>query len=109
MPPTSASPPVAGRNLPSFLLLSLCVADTVAFLFAFWGRNAAGLGRHDAGLALALSFMVPLTLYASLGLAFVAALMMLLAWYRRRTLWVSLAAFVVALLPSLVLLGVDFL
>jgi hypothetical protein len=47
---------------------------TAAFFLGFWGTNAAGLGRHDMGIALALSLAVPIAFYASLICASLALL-----------------------------------
>jgi hypothetical protein len=99
------------RAVPAFsaLLLALCVGVSGAFFFSFWGCNAEGLGRRDVGMALALSFLVPLTVYASLVLALVAAVAVIAARRRRRALYLRLAALVIALLPSAFLLLVDSL
>ncbi len=75
-----------------------------AFFLAFWGKDAGGLGRDDMGLALALSFAVPLALYASQALAAVLLLAALVARARGRPLRLWLAALAVALLPLAFLL-----
>jgi hypothetical protein len=59
------------------------------------------------GIALALSFAVPITVYASLVRAAVALLAALAAAVRKRPLRRWLAALGVALLPALFLLLVD--
>lgn len=89
----------------------LTVAGLVAavFFLSFWGTNAEGLGRHDMGIALALSFAVPITFYASLICAALALLGAGVARTRggRPAPW--LAALMVSLLPALFLLLVDLL
>lgn len=91
------------------LLLAFAVVVAAAFFFSFWGRNAESLGLHDAGLALGLSFAVPLTLYISLGVAAVALVATLLAARRRRPVRLWLAALLVSLLPAAFLVLVDLL
>lgn len=59
------------------------------------------------GLALALSFAVPFTAYASLACAAVALVATLAAGSRRRPLRLWLAALAVSLLPAAFLLVVD--
>jgi hypothetical protein len=78
-----------------------------AFLVSFWGVNAEGLGRHDMGVALALSFAMPITLYASWACAAAAALGAAVAWKRGRPRALWLWALAVSLLPVSCLLLVD--
>ena len=87
----------------------LTIAGLVAtlFFFSFWGTNAEGLGRHDMGIALALSFAMPITFYASLICAALALVGAGLARKRRRPPAPWLAALVASLLPALFLLLVD--
>jgi hypothetical protein len=68
-----------------------------AFVFvARWAINAPGLGAHDAGLALSLSFAVPLSLYACAALGIVSALLAAVTALARRAwqpfLWAALVA-----------------
>ena len=91
------------------VLLVVAGLLAVAFFFSFWGRNAERLGRHDKGIALGLSFAVPITLYGSLGCAALAVLAAVVAASRRRPLRRWLAALVVSVLPVLFLLLVDLL
>lgn len=79
----------------------------IVFFVAFWGRNAPGLGAQDAGLALGLSFLVPITLYGSLGLAAASAAAAFLAWRRGRGARLPLLALGIALLPVVFLAIVD--
>jgi hypothetical protein len=80
-----------------------------AFFFSFWGRNAPSLGQHDAGLALGLSFAVPLTLYTSLCIAAFALLATIAAARRRRRMGRWLAALLISALPLAFLVLVDLL
>jgi hypothetical protein len=91
------------------VLLVIAVAVTAAFFVSFWGRNAEGLGAHDMGVALALSFAVPITLYASLATAALALIGAALARAGRRPCARWLLTFGVALLPGLFLFLVDLL
>src|SRR5688572_19562122 len=107
---TETRPPASragagGRG--SAAVLAVAVLFAAAFSFSFWGRNAEGVGRHDAGVALALSFAVPLAFYASLGWAVVALAGAVVAWRRRRSPMRWLQALAVSLLPALLLLVID--
>ena len=109
---TETRPPAAragagGRGANAVVALAAAIA--AAFFFSFWGRNAEGLGRHDAGTALALSFAVPLALYASLACAAVAIVGAVVAARRRRSRMRWLQALGVSLLPALFLLLIDLL
>jgi len=97
----------SSRLATAFLVVAGLVA--AAFFLSFWGRNAAGLGRQDMGIALALSFAVPITFYASLIWAALALLGAGVAWKRGRPPVPWLAALAVSLLPGLFLLLVDLL
>jgi hypothetical protein len=88
-------------------VLAAAVAVTAAFFLSFWGRNAAGLGRHDMGIALSLSFAVPLSFYASLLCAAGAAAGTIAAFVRGRAAVLWLAALAVALLPTAFFLATD--
>jgi hypothetical protein len=60
-------------------------AGVVAFmaayaLFAWWGANADGLGRQNAGLALFFAFSSAYALIGCLWLAPASALLALVAW-----------------------------
>jgi len=88
-------------------VLSALVA--LAFFFSFWGVNAKGLGRHDMGIGLALSFAVPVTVYASLACAVLVAVGTAAAAWRKRPLGLWLSALGVSLLPILFLALVDLL
>ncbi|AGA90650.1 hypothetical protein Thimo_1884 [Thioflavicoccus mobilis 8321] len=68
-----------------------------------------GVGEQDAGLALDLAFLVPLSLYISLGLAVAAALAVFFAWYRRCPPRLQLLALGIALHPLVLLAVVDLL
>lgn len=98
---------MAWSQLFSILLLVLTLANSSAFFVSFWGRNTPGLGAKNVGLALAFSFALPLTIYASLALALVALLSIIAS--ARRLAFLRLVAFVVALLPLSFLLLVDVL
>ncbi len=102
---------IASRLIALYEAAFLVVAGLLAavFFFSFWGRNAEGLGRHDMGIALALSFAVPITFYASLIWAALALVAAGIARKRRRPPAPWLAALVVSLLPALFLLLVDLL
>ena len=91
--------------------MALGIAGLLAavFFLSFWGTNAEGLGRHDMGIALALSFAVPITLYASLLWAALALVGTVVSAVRRRPTARWLAALAVSLLPVLFLLLVDHL
>ena len=97
----------SSRGAAAFLTVAGLVV--AAFFLSFWGRNAEGLGRHDMGIALALSFAVPITFYASLVCAALAAVGAGVAWKRQRRPAPWLAALAVSLLPTLFLLVVDLL
>lgn len=56
-------------------LLAASVLVAAFFFVSRWAINAPGLGARDAGLALALSFANPLSLYASAALALVSGLL----------------------------------
>jgi len=88
-------------------MLVMAAVVAAAFFFAFWGRNAAGLGRTDMGWALSLSFAVPLTFYASLLCAAAAAVGTAVAFARARPRAPWVAALAVALLPALFLAILD--
>ena len=81
------------------MLVIAAVVDA-AFFLSFWGRNAAGLGRHDMGMALSLSFAVPLTFYASLFCASASAAGTAVALVRGRPRGLWVIALAVALLPT---------
>jgi hypothetical protein len=104
-PPSSGRTGGGGRAAAVFLAIAALIA--AAFFFSFWGTNAEGLGRHDMGIALALSFAVPLTFYASIAWAALALVgtVVTLVKGRPRARW--LAALAVSLLPGLFLLLVD--
>jgi len=97
----------SSRGAAAFLAVAGLLA--AVFFLSFWGRNAEGLGRHDMGIALALSFAVPITFYASLVCAALALVGAGVAWKRRRPPAPWLAALMVSLLPALFLLVVDVL
>ena len=103
----SPAPPVDRTGGVGTVLLVIAVAVTAAFFASFFGRNAEGLGAHDMGIALALSFAVPLTFYASLGLAALALLGAGFSRAQRRPCARWLLALGVALLPGLFLFLVD--
>lgn len=88
-------------------VLAVAFLIAAAFFFSFWGRNAEGLGAHDMGSALALSFAVPLTFYASLFWAALAAAGAVRARMGSRPPSRWLAALAVSLLPALFLLFQD--
>ena len=110
---TSATPPPAGRTARggrgATAVLAIAGLVTAVFFFSFRGRNAEALGRYDMGVALALSFAVPIAFYASL----ICAALALLGAGIARTCWRPagrwLAALLVSLLPALFLLLVDLL
>lgn len=79
------------------------------FFVSFWGRDAEGLGAHDMGWALALSFTMPIALYASFVLAAVAliSVSISLGGRHRRSVIQSAVALVLALLPLVFLTLVD--
>ena len=109
---TEARPPAAragagGRGAGAVLAVAAIIA--AAFFFSFWGRNAEGLGRHDMGIGLALSFAVPLAFYASLAWAAVALVGAAIAARRRRSPMRWLQALGVSLVPALFLLLIDLL
>jgi len=106
-PPSSGRAGGGGRGAAAFLAIAGLIA--AVFFLSFWGTNAEGLGRHDMGIALALSFAVPITFYASLICAALALVGTVVTTMRRRppTRW--LQALVVSLLPALFLLLVDLL
>jgi hypothetical protein len=110
---TFAKPPASGRTgaggPAATALLAIAVLITAAFFFSFWGRNAAGVGRDDMGMALALSFAVPLTFYASLVCAVAALVGAALSWKAGRPHARWLAALAISLLPGACLLLVDLL
>lgn len=91
----------------STLFLAFAVTVAAAFFFSFWGRNAPGLGQHDAGLALGLSFAVPLTLYTSLLLAAFALPATIVTARRRGRAGRWLAALLVSVLPLAFLILID--
>ncbi|HSB60639.1 MAG TPA: hypothetical protein VLI67_02895 [Vicinamibacteria bacterium] len=101
--------PTRGGPFPDAALLVIAVLLAAGFFLSFWGRNAEALGGRDMGIALALSFAVPILLFASLGSAAVAALAVLAAALGRRPLRPRLAALGVSLLPAVFLLFVDLL
>lgn len=81
------------------MVLALSVLGTTCFFLARWGINAAGLGRHDAGWALLLSFASVLATYACAALAVLSAILGAGALLRERP-WLAYAwAFLVAALP----------
>ena len=88
-------------------VLAIACFLAAAFFFSFWGRNAEGLGLHDMGIALALSFAVPITLYASLACAALAALGAVVSWRRGGPPARWLATLGISLLPVLFLVLVD--
>jgi hypothetical protein len=107
---TTKRPPAGrtgGKGALAAALLVVAGLLSLAFFFSFWGTNAEGLGRHDMGIALGLSFGVPITLYGSLSCAALALVASLAAAYRRRPLALWLAALGVSVLPVLFLLLVD--
>ncbi|HET9314772.1 MAG TPA: hypothetical protein VFQ51_04245 [Vicinamibacteria bacterium] len=78
---------------------ALLVASALVSAFFFvsrWAINAPGLGARDAGLALSLSFAVPLSLYACAGLAALSVLLAAVAALAHRAwqpfLWAALVA-----------------
>jgi hypothetical protein len=89
------------------VVLATAVLIAAAFFFSFWARNAEGLGRHDMGTALALSFAVPLAFYASLLWAALAAAGAIVARAKHHPPARWLAALAVSLLPALFLLFQD--
>jgi hypothetical protein len=80
-------------------LVALSAAVTGLFFASFWAIDAEPLGRHDLGIALAGAFAVPLTFYASLGLALLAAALGAAAWLRRAPVGTYAWALLLALLP----------
>lgn len=106
-PKAPSSGRTGGGGRVAFLIVALLLA--ALFFFSFWGKNAEGLGGHDMGIALALSFAVPITFYASLIWAALTLLGGVVSWRRRRPAGPWLAALVVSLLPALFLLLVDLL
>lgn len=107
---TETRPPAAragagGRGAGVVLAVAALIA--AAFFLSFWGRNAEGVGRHDMGMALALSFAVPLSFYASLAWAAVSAVGAAVAVRRGRTPARWLQALGLSLLPGLFLLLID--
>jgi hypothetical protein len=77
------------------------------FFVSWWGRNAPGLGRQDMGWALAFSFAVPLSFYASLAVAALSALGAVAARTRRTPARLYVAALLAALAPLIFLFVVD--
>ena len=109
---TTKRPPArrtGGEGALGAALLVVAGLLSLAFFFSFWGTNAEGLGRHDMGIALALSFAVPITFYASLIWAALALVGTVVNAVRRRPTARWLAALAVSLLPVLFLLLVDHL
>jgi len=72
---------------------------SAGFFVSRWGINAAPLGRHDAGIALALAFATALAVYASLAIAAVAAFVVLAAAATHHAVRLTLLTLFVALLP----------
>ena len=103
--PASASAGAGGRAATVLAVVAGLV--TAAFFLSFWGRNAEGLGRRDMGIALALSFAVPITFYASLACAASSLLGAALAWRSGRARAPWLAALAVSLLPAAFFLLLD--
>lgn len=68
---------------------SWTVAGVVIFiaaygLFAWWGANAEGLGRRNAGLALFFAFTSAYALVACMVLAPASALIAVVSWLTRK-------------------------
>ncbi len=82
---------------------------SAAFFLSHWGINAEPLGRHDAGIALALAFASAYAVYASLGLAGLAAAATLAAAVTRQPVRLGLLTLTVSLLPLGYLLLLDVL
>jgi len=89
------------------IVLALAALTTGAFFVSFWGRNASWLGRRDMGVALALSFAVPLTVYVSAALAAVSAVGAIHAGIRHRPARRWVASLGLAILPIVVLYALD--
>jgi hypothetical protein len=81
------------------VLLALSVAVSGFFFVSRWAINAPGLGSRDAGLALSLSLANPLSVYASVALTFVCALLAAAAAFVRKAWRTFLGAAVVSALP----------
>ena len=80
------------------VLLAASVLVSAFFFLSRWAINAPGLGARDAGLALALSYANPLSLY--LGAALVLVCGLLAAVTAGRGAWRTFAwAALVAALP----------
>lgn len=89
------------------VVLTVAGLLAAAFFASFWGRNAEGLGRRDMGLALAFSFGVPITFYASLVCAALALIGAFFAWKSGRAPARWLLALGISLLPAAFLMVAD--
>ena len=91
--------PVIRGNAGALVVLVLASIVTAAFFVSVFGVNARGLGRHDLGMAIALAYLYPLTVYTSMPIVVVAIIGAIGARMRNRSirLWLVIAA--VALLP----------
>ena len=81
------------------VFLAVCALVSAFFFASRWAINAPGLGAHDAGLALALSFANPLSVYACLALALAGAGLAAASALRGRPWRAFLAGALVAALP----------
>ena len=97
--PRPGSPHRARLDAVAGVLFGVAVVVAGIFFLSFWGVNAEGFGRHDMGIALALSFAAPLALYCSLGVAAVSLLAALVSALRRRRVLFYGAPLAVSLLP----------
>lgn len=89
------------------LVLALAMMTCVAFFGSFWGKDATWLGRNDMGVALALSFLVPLSAYAAALLALMSLAGTAHARLRAKPARRWLAALGLALLPMVFLFLLD--
>lgn len=81
------------------MALALSVLGATCFFVSRWGINAPGLGGHDAGLALTLSFVAGLATYACAALAVLSALLLVVALVRGRGQLVHALALAAAAAP----------
>jgi hypothetical protein len=91
-------------GLASMVIALVAILNALFALFAHWSINAEALGKHDLGLAIALSFAGGGSLIAAYIAVPVLALMALLSAFqnRRASVWLMIAALVSAV-PLLVL------
>jgi hypothetical protein len=87
------------------VLVAIVIA--AVFFFSFWGRNAEGVGAHDLGTGLGLSFAVPVFFYASVAWAALSAAGAAIAKARGRPATRWLVALAISLLPAAFFLLLD--